>query len=292
MLKTIAASYKIFLKNFPVILLFALPLLVISGIEIYFQGLNNASKGVTYFIALAIFLLPLISAATDIAVYRRLFGFESKNPFICLKTLFLYLFTQIGLGLIATLPIFLFKYIFGMFVSCPFTCMALSIFLNMFIGIYILARFNIILALLVQNKVPSLQEFLDYTRKPYAQWLLVSFLVYLPYILINYLVPNPYANMILTSLLMLVFVCFNTAYVTTHKPLKTKEIVTESCRAKTVRAEPVYQEEKPAPAKKPEKKAKPAEKKAPVKAPVKKGSAKKPAVKKPLTPKKPVLAKA
>lgn len=105
MLQTILSSYKTYLKNFPVILLFAVPLLVLSGIEIYFEGLTSANRGVKYFISLALFILPLISAATDIAVYQRLFKSPRVNPFGSLKTLIVYLFVQLGLGLIAILPI-------------------------------------------------------------------------------------------------------------------------------------------------------------------------------------------
>ena len=72
MLQTILSSYKTYLKNFPVILLFAVPLLVLSGIEIYFEGLTSANRGVKYFISLALFILPLISAATDIACLSAL----------------------------------------------------------------------------------------------------------------------------------------------------------------------------------------------------------------------------
>lgn len=98
-----------FLQNIPEELsghfAFAVPLLVLSGIEIYFEGLTSANRGVKYFISLALFILPLISAATDIAVYQRLFKSPRVNPFGSLKTLFVYLFVQLGLGLIAILPI-------------------------------------------------------------------------------------------------------------------------------------------------------------------------------------------
>ncbi|MFR8207144.1 MAG: hypothetical protein ACLU99_13205 [Alphaproteobacteria bacterium] len=98
MLQTILSSYKTYLKNFPVILLFAVPLLVLSGIEIYFEGLTSANRGVKYFISLALFILPLISAATDIAVYQRLFKSPRVNPFGSLKTLFALPLCSTGFG--------------------------------------------------------------------------------------------------------------------------------------------------------------------------------------------------
>lgn len=221
MFKTILDSYKMYLKNLPVIILFALPLLVFSNIEIYFQHFENPNQGITYFIALAVLLLPLISASTDIAVYRKFFKFDRVNPFSCPKTLFIYLFAQIALGLIATLPIFIFKYLFGLFMDNNLYIMIIALFLNMFIGIYFLARFNLILPLIVLEINPGLKTFLDYTRNSYGKWLSVAFLIYLPYIVINYTVSCPYMNMLFTTLFMFVFICFNTAYVLKNKPLMT-----------------------------------------------------------------------
>lgn len=216
MLKTIVDSYKMFCRNFPVILLYALPLLVLTVIQVYFNGLETQNRGVIWYLAGATFLLPLISSATDVAVYKRLFKDASVNPFRNPKVLFIYLFVQLGLGLVAVLPIYLFNYIIINLTGWTFCALCLSLLANMFIGVYFLARFNIVLPLIVQQRVPSLKDFMGFTDRPYKQWLLVAFLVYLPYILINYLFSCPYLNAVLTNLYMLVFVCFNTTYLMQH----------------------------------------------------------------------------
>lgn len=238
MLQTILSSYKTYLKNFPVILLFAVPLLVLSGIEIYFEGLTSANRGVKYFISLALFILPLISAATDIAVYQRLFKSPRVNPFGSLKTLFVYLFVQLGLGLIAILPIIIFRALFLTFMSAGYA-MTAALFVNMFVGIYFLARFNIILPLIVREQTPNLKEFLAYTDDSYRKWLAVSFLVYLPYIVLNYVIPCPYLHMAVTNLFMLVFVSFNAVYVMERKTPAMKPVLVkeaETAKAKTAAA--------------------------------------------------------
>lgn len=66
MLQTILSSYKTYLKNFPVILLFAVPLLVLSGIEIYFEGLTSANRGVKYF-----HIFGIVYPAVDKRGYRH-----------------------------------------------------------------------------------------------------------------------------------------------------------------------------------------------------------------------------
>lgn len=267
MLKTIVDSYKMFCRNFPVILLYALPLLILTVIQVYFDGLNTQNRGVVWYLAGAVFLMPLISAATDIAVYKRLFKDASVNPFRNPKVLFIYLFVQLGLGLVAVLPIYLFNYILFRYTSWTLCVMCVSLLANMFIGVWLLARFNIILPLIVQQRVPSWRDFLEFTDHPYKQWLLVAFLVYMPYIVINYLFTCPYLNAVLTNLYMLVFVCFNTTYIMQHK--MTPALV-KSAEPKKV--EPTIKLEDAETESKPKAKAKP--QKAPAKKPAKKADAK------------------
>ena len=213
MLNTISASYKMFFKNIRFILLYVLPLLILSAINIYFQNLDSDNKAILYFINIAFFLIPLVSAATDISIYQRLFNFKKINPLSSSKIFVLYLVCQIAIGLIAVLPMFLFLYLFSFITSSAFTTVALASLLNIFIGFYFLARFNIILPLIILNKIPSLQKFLSYTKISYKKWLSVAVLVYFPYVIINYAFTCPYSNMILTNLFMFVILCFNVCYI-------------------------------------------------------------------------------
>lgn len=285
MLKLIIDSYKLFLKNLPLIILFALPLLVLSVLNIYFKNISPLTAGIVYFVYASLLLLPLVNAATDISIYRRLFHFNIINPLSSLHAFILYLLVQIGIGLVGTAPIFLFQYLFNIMGLPPFWSLSLAIFINIFAGFAFMARFNIILPLIIQNKIPSLHEFMAYTDRPLKQWLLAAVLIYLPYVILHYITSGcPYTNMVLTTLFMFVFICFNVTYVNNNRLSR----ITYKAAAEPVKAAVAQKAEiaKPAPAPKPA---------APKKAPTKKTPAKKAAPKK--TPKKaapklkPVMAK-
>ena len=289
MLKLIKDSYKLFLKNLPFIVVFALPLLVLSALSIYFGNCTPVNNGIIYFTYAALLLLPLVSAATDISIYRRLFHFNIINPLSSLHAFILYLLVQIGIGLVSTAPIFLFRYILNALGLPPFWSLSLAVFINIFVGFAFMARFNVILPLIIQNKIPPLKEFLAYTGRPLSQWLEVAVLIYLPYVILHYLTAAcPYVNMTVTTLFMFVFICFNVTYVNnnrlsrvTYRPAEEKAVI---------RAPRAEEAEKtlPEPVKKPAAK-KSAPKKAPRKTSVPKPPTKKPAAKK--APKKTAVPK-
>ena len=243
MLKLIKDSYKLFFKNFPLIILFALPLLVLSALNLYFGSYTPVNRGIIYFTYAALLLLPLVSAGTDISIYRRLFHFNIVNPLSSLRAFILYLLVQIGIGLVGTAPIFLFQYILSLFGLSILLSLCLAIFLNIFVGFVFMARFNIILPLIIQNKVPTLNEFMSYTKRPFKQWLVASALVYLPYVVLHYLsAPCPYTNMIITTVFMFVFICFNVVYVNNNRLSRiTYKEVTE---VTTIKAAPVAEKTK------------------------------------------------
>lgn len=288
MLRLIKDSYKLFFKNLPVIILFALPLLVLSALNIYFGNYTPVNRGIVYFTYAALLLLPLVSAGTDISIYRRLFHFNIVNPLSSLHAFILYLLAQICIGLIGTAPIFLFQYLFDITGLSPFVSLSSAIIVNIFVGFAFMARFNVILPLIIQNKVPSLHEFMSYTKRPFRQWLSVAVLVYLPYVVLHYLsAPCPYTNMIVTTIFMFVFICFNVVYVNNNRlsRISYKEVT----EITTIKATPVAEKtkEQPKEVSHSPKKAKEAEKK-----PVKK--AKKTPSKPKAAPKKlkPALGKA
>lgn len=266
MLKTISSTYKTYAKTFPVILLYALPLLVLSSIQVYFLGINEPNKGVAAFIMLSLFVVPLVGAATDVAIYRFLMKFGKVNPLISIKAYLYYLIAQIGIGIIGVLPIFAFKFILDK-MGLGNISLYLSLFLNLFVGIFLIARLSIALPLIVAQKKFSLQTFWQDTNDTYPHWMMVSVLVYLPYIILNYGVSCPYLNMAVTTLFSFVFIVFNTLYA--QDKFK-KQLAAGS--VKVAINQPVTK-----PAAKPEKET-PVMQKAPVKkSPAKKAPAKKPA---------------
>lgn len=246
MLNIIKKAYRLFFVNFPIILIFSIPLLILNAVNIANNGSDNVSQFLHYVLLSLAVLTPLVSAGTDIAIYQVFFKYKIINPFRSIKTLFLYLVVQFIIGVIAVAPIFIFRSLFGMFLQDEAAVLALSLLLNMFIGFYILARFSIILPMIIQEQIPSYKEFLKITNQSYKSWLAVSFAIYLPYLLINYLIPNAYLNMFLTTLSMVLFNCFAAAYVLEKKLVKTgpveKVIKVKSAAARekkqTARIEP------------------------------------------------------
>lgn len=230
MLKIIVDAYKMFFKNIRFMLVISLPLLALSALNIYFNDIMHPVSGLIYVVYAAMLVLPLVSAATDVCIYRRLFNYNIINPFSSLQAYIIYLLAQIAIGLIGTAPIFLFQYLFSLTGLDPLICLSLAILINSFIGFVFIARFNIILPLIIQNKIPSLKEFNNYTKRKYSQWLLVALLIYLPYVILHYLTTAcPYTNMIIVTLFMMTFICFNIAYIKANRlnkaplPIKTEE---------------------------------------------------------------------
>lgn len=281
MLNIILDAYKLFLRKFPIILLYALPLLILSGISVYFQNLGTENRGVLYFLYGAFFLIPLVSAATDISIYQRLMNFRKVNPLASAKIFVLYLVVQIALGLVATLPMFIFFYILSFITASTLAAITLAAFFNIFVGLYFLARFNIILPLIIKDQVPSLQSFMAYTKNSYRQWLAAAALIYLPYIVINYLFVCPYGQMLATNLFMFVLLCFNVSYIndkgekhekphrdtTLKTPLPVKENVKAPQKKAVAKPAPKKVVKKPVPKPAPTGKKAPVKKKASIKAP-------------------------
>lgn len=221
MLNIIKKAYRLFFVNFPIILIFCIPLFILNAVNIANTGNENASECFHYVLLSLAFLTPLVSAGTDISIYQVFFKYKIINPFHSIKTLFLYLVVQFMIGIVAVAPIFIFRSLLALFMQDEAVILAVSLFLNMFVGFYILARFNIILPMIIQEQVPGYKEFLKITNQSYKSWLAVSFAIYLPYLLINYLMPNAYVNMFFTTLAMILFNCFSAAYVLEKKLVKT-----------------------------------------------------------------------
>ncbi len=221
MINMIGDSYKMFLRNSRWIVLYSLPILILSSLYVYFQSKLSLTTGIVYVSYFVMLLLPLVSAATDVSIYRRLFHFSQINPLSSLRAFVLYLVVQIVIGLIGTLPIFLFQYLFAFMGFSALLSIVAAIIINIFLGFWLMARFNILLPLIIQNKVPSLPDFMAYTKRPYIHWLEVAALVYMPYTILYYLTFFcPYTNNILTTLFMFVFICFNVAFVNANRMMR------------------------------------------------------------------------
>lgn len=219
MLKLIRDSYKLYFRSFPFMFLYAIPLLLLTILNVYCNNIFTFNNGFIYFSYAAALVLPFVSAATDISIYRRLFGYKVINPLSSLRAFVLYLLAQIGIGLVGTAPIFLFNYLLVIAGVSAFWSLTLAVLINIFVGFLFMARFNIVLPLIIQNRIPSLHDFLSYTKRPLKFWLTIATTVYLPYVVINYLSASLEAvNTALTNLFMLLFICFNITYINQNRP--------------------------------------------------------------------------
>lgn len=280
MLKLIRDSYKLYFRSFPFMLLYAVPLLLLTVLNVYCSNLFAFNNGFIYFSYAAALVLPFVSAATDISIYRRLFGYSIINPLSSLRAFVLYLLAQIGIGLVGTAPIFLFNYLLSVAGVSAFWSLTFAVIINIFVGFLFMARFNIVLPLIIQNRIPKLQDFLSYTKRPLKFWLTIATAVYLPYVVINYLTaPLDAVNAVLTNLFMLLFICFNVTFVNSsrlspisfHNDADEDDDTAAMTPAPVVKVSPKKADApkpaapKKAPAKKPTAAKKPAAKKAPKK---------------------------
>ena len=130
--------------------------------------------------------------------------------------------TQLGIGLLSSAPMFLINFTFLKFGFSPLFSICLAAIGNIFIGFVFMARFYVILPLIIQNKITSPRDFMSYTKQSYAQWILVTTLIYMPYVIIHYItIRYPYLNAIFTTLATFLFISFNVSYINSHRINKT-----------------------------------------------------------------------
>lgn len=212
MLNLIMDSYKSFFKKMPTMLLFILPLLAYSFIEVYCEGKFAQSQ---IFIFLAVVLTALVNVLTEIALYKYNLAQETTNPLKPWYNIFIYYVAQMLFGLVIAIPAFILTYIFAK-LSIPYAGL-LAWALNIFLGISLWARLNVLLPMVISGEKITLKDFMQKTSEPYHQWLLAATCIYLPYIAINYLINNPWLNTLLLCFTMMLIVVFNSNYLQSKK---------------------------------------------------------------------------
>ncbi len=221
MLRLVFDSYRLYAQKFLTIAKYALPYLLLCCAAKYLETETSTSSFHVPLVSLFMVLIPLISAATDIKIYRYLLGYKTTNPLSSPKAYFMYLFSQMVIYLIGSAPLFLFTFVLNTLGYSNVGGLTLAIFINLFIGFMFMARFNIILPLIIQNKTPTLKEFLLYTNKPYIYWIGVGLFIYIPYVILHYVSVNlPYANILLCTIITYLFACFNVCFVNKDKQIQ------------------------------------------------------------------------
>ena len=120
-------------------------------------------------------------------------------------------------GLILALPAWLFIYILNK-LGVPYAAL-LGWTINIFVGIALWARLNVLLPMVIAGKKVTAADFFKKTSASYLQWLAAAVFIYLPYIAINFLVNNPWLNAVLLNIAMILIIVFNTNYMRSiYKP--------------------------------------------------------------------------
>ncbi len=214
MLNLIIDSYKSFFKKLPVMLLFIIPLLVYCYAELYMEGRFAHSMAFVY---VSVVLTALFNVLTEISLYKYNLSQDSYNPLKPWYNIFIYYVAQMLFGLILALPAWLFIYILNK-LGVPYAAL-LGWTINIFIGIALWARLNVLLPMVIAGKKVTAADFFKKTSASYLQWLAAAVFIYLPYIAINFLVNNPWLNAVLLNIAMILIIVFNTNYMRSiYKP--------------------------------------------------------------------------
>lgn len=212
MLNLIMDSYKSFFKKMPTMLLFILPLLAYSFLELYCEGKFAQSQ---IFIFVAVVLTALVNVLTEIALYKYNLGQESRNPLKPWYNIFIYYVAQMLFGLLLSIPALVLTYLFAKLGLSYAPLWAWT--LNIFIGISLWARLNVLLPMVISGEKVTFKDFMQKTSAPYHQWLMAAVCIYLPYIAVNFLINNPWLNAVFLCFTMMLIVVFNSNYLQSKK---------------------------------------------------------------------------
>ena len=241
MFDIVKKAYRLFFTHLPIILLLCIPLFLLSAIDIALFGGDVFANG-SSLAWISAFVVALAGAATDISIYQVFFKYKKINPLRCPKAFLQYFVTQIIISVVAIIPVFVLQYLLSFFISSNGYILTIALLANFFIGFYILIRFNCVLPMIITQQIPSYKNFLTMTDKSYSSWILAAVSIFTPYIVLNYFIPNIYANMLLTTLALVLFNCFAASFVLENNLVKVSSV---SVPLKT-KTEPTFSKTEPA----------------------------------------------
>lgn len=209
MLNLIKNTYELYFKKLPLLALFVIPLILYSAADSYLKELSYTFVEYQIFVTVSLFLSPFIFTATEIALYKYLMQVKVGGGLGFIKKWAIFVTIHLVMGWIMMLPILILK----LFVPNLGMCWIVgALVANIFLGGWIFARVNVILPMIMNGDKLSFKGMWTLGAKGYLPWLLVSALVYFPYIGSYYLIPNDIAQMIIASLLSIVSCVFNSLY--------------------------------------------------------------------------------
>ena len=205
MLNVIKDSYISFFKQFSKWGIFILPLLCFSFLEEYLQKNYGDCFGLKI---LGIVILTL----TELAIFKYAAEIPFGNVWNVVKKTVLISVYQVLIGIVMLIPVYIamkigqhhhimsWGYVFICFVA------------NIFIGGWVFAKANAIVALLAADEKINLARYKEFTKSGYLDWCWVSLLIYFPYVFSLYLVECAWVSIVISSLYLGIFSLFNARY--------------------------------------------------------------------------------
>lgn len=214
MLNIIKESYVLYFKKLPLLALFVMPLILYSAADFYLQRLSYTFTEYQIFVTISLFLSPFIFTATQIALYKYLMQVDVGGGLGFIKKWAVFVAVHLVMGWVMMFPVFVLRFFASSF---GIHWVAMALVANIFLGMWLFARINIVLPMIMNGDKLSLKGLWKFGAKGYLPWVLVSTFIYLPYIGSYYLIKNEIAQMIIVSLVSIVSCVFNSKYYKAEK---------------------------------------------------------------------------
>lgn len=210
MLSVIKESYVLFLKKLPLWVAVLLPMAVFSYIDEYYRSIYEDCWSIRLGGVMVV-------ALTELFIFKFAAQINLGNIWQIVKKAFLISVYQIVVGLIMMLPVIIAMQIASHHNILSNGFLFISFIVNIFLGGYFFAKYNMALPLIAVGEKISLANIKQYAKGSYKEWCWVSFLLYFPYVCSLYLIDCVLTSIILSSLFIAVFSIFNILYYQTKK---------------------------------------------------------------------------
>lgn len=209
MLKIVKDTYHMYFKKMHIWFLFILPMILYSFLDEFL--LKNSSESFAFYATLSLFLSPLVFAIVEMSIYRYVLKVEFGKVLEFVKKLILFTLVQVIFGFVAMIPVFILGAIAAHH-NIVTGWLVLALIANIFLGGWLLAKVSVVLPLIITGEKFEMNKFWMYCKAPYRSWLIVSALVYFPYIATFYLIDCNFWNIIVSGFLSVIITLFNSAY--------------------------------------------------------------------------------
>lgn len=210
MISMIKDSYMLFFKKLPLWIAILLPLVIFSYTDEYIR----ATYGYSWAMRLG---GVAVVALIELLVFKFAAEIKLGNVWQVVKKIFLISIYQVIIGGIMIMPIFIFMKIAIHHHALSVGFLFFSFAVNIFLGGYIFAKYNVLLPLIAGEKKIFSSQLKQYVQGSYKDWCLVSFLLYFPYVCSLLLINCTLTSIVISSIFVVVFSIFNALYYNLRK---------------------------------------------------------------------------